>query len=237
MFKIIAVFVVVLIIILVIKLLCDQYVKKQILKFQDELISKHCNEVQNIYTDMRGWKHDFHNHLQVIKAHISLNNLAELDSYVDKLIGNFNNLDFLIKTGNITTDAILNSKISLARGNKIKLDITATVPRELNVSDVDLCVIVGNLIDNAIEACLKINDINRRFIRIYIGILKKQLYISITNSTCEKKRNLSNVFVSIKGVNHGLGLKRIDSTVKKYGGYINRQNEPEVFATEVMIPL
>ena len=76
-----------------------------------------------------------------------------------------------------------------------------------------------------------------RFIRIYIDIIKKQLYISVTNSTAGKAEKSGDRFLSSKEGNHGFGLLRIDSIVEKNGGFINRQAESGVFATEVMLPL
>ena len=76
-----------------------------------------------------------------------------------------------------------------------------------------------------------------RFIRIYIDRIKKQLYISVTNSMKGKAKRLGARFLSRKGGNHGFGLCRIDSIVAKYGGYVNRQTEEGVFATEITLPL
>ena len=76
-----------------------------------------------------------------------------------------------------------------------------------------------------------------RFIRIYIDIIKKQLYISVTNSMAGRAKRSGNMFLSSKEGNHGFGLLRIDSIVNKYDGYLNRQTENGVFATEVMLPL
>jgi len=67
--------------------------------------------------------------------------------------------------------------------------------------------------------------------------MKEQLYLSVTNSTSEKIRRIDKEYISNKRGNHGHGLRRIDNIVEKYEGYINRKNEPEVFATEVMLPL
>lgn len=78
---------------------------------------------------------------------------------------------------------------------------------------------------------------DRRFIRIYIDIVKKQLYISVTNSMKGRARKNGLQYLSTKSGMHGFGLLRIDSIVSKYEGFINRQNEDEVFATEVMLPL
>ena len=116
------------------------------------------------------------------------------------------------------------------------MDYKATCPAVLTVSDIDLCALIGNLIDNAVEACEKLTE-QKPFIRLYIGVMKKQLYISVTNATCETVRKLDNEYITSKRGNHGHGLKRINLVVEKYQGYLNRQNEPGVFVTEIMLPL
>lgn len=212
-------------------------VDKRISVYQNSLIEKHCDEVQNIYNQMRGWRHDYRHHIQAMKAYMSLNQLAEIDEYLNKLDTDLTSVDTILKTGNVMVDAILNSKISLAKSRKININASASVPNTLNVSEIDLCVITGNLLDNAIEACMKLPEEEQRFIRIYIGILKKQLYISITNSTGGTVKKSGKRYLTTKGANHGFGLARVDRIVEKYGGYMNRQNEEGVFATEIMLPL
>ena len=123
------------------------------------------------------------------------------------------------------------------RGWRHDYHCKAKVPERLTVSDIDLCVILGNLIDNGVESCEKMKETEKKFIRVYIGIFKEQLYISVTNSTNEVIRRLDKEFISNKRGNHGHGLKRIDNIVEKYDGFINRKNEPGAFATEIMLPL
>ena len=99
-----------------------------------------------------------------------------------------------------------------------------------------------NLLDNAIEACLRIEEPEKRFIRVYIGIMKQQLYISVTNSMGKKPEKTGGRFLSSKSgrdemARFGFGLMRIDVIAEQNGGYVNRQNEEGVFATEVMLPL
>lgn len=204
--------------------------------YQNKLLEKHVQEVQNIYTTMRGWRHDYHNHLQAMKAYIEMGQADSLKSYLKQLEQDLDSINQLIESGNVNLDAILNSKISLAIHNGIKVEYKAVCPKELSVSDIDLCALIGNLVDNAVEACEKMKE-ESPFIRIYIGILKKQLYISVTNSTNETIRKLDHEWITQKRGNHGHGLKRINHVVEKYNGYINRQNEPGVFVTEVMLPL
>ncbi len=204
--------------------------------FQNKILEKHVQEVQNIYTTMRGWRHDYHNHLQAMKAYVTMGQFDELKEYLKLLEEDLDHVNQLIESGNVNLDAILNSKISLAIHNGIDVEYKAVCPKEVKVSDIDLCALIGNLLDNAMEACEKIED-GQSFIRLYIGILKKQLYISVTNSTNEVVRKLDNEWITNKRGNHGHGLKRINLIVEKYNGYINRQNEPGVFVTEIMLPL
>ena len=214
-----------------------KYVEKKNIEYQNRLLERQVQEVQNIYMTMRGWRHDYHNHLQSMKAYVKMGQYEKLDEYLAQLEQDLDQVNQLIESGNVNLDAILNSKISLALKNGIEVDYKATCPEELTVSDIDLCALIGNLIDNAVEACEKLPEGERRFIRLYIGVLKKQLYISITNATNEVVRKLDSEYITNKRGNHGHGLKRINLVVDKYEGYINRQNEPGVFVTEIMLPL
>lgn len=224
-------------ILLTILILKNKY-DKRLSDFQDSVLKKQRDEVQNIYQTMRAWRHDYHNHMQAIKALLSMGKKEELSEYLDNLEKDLDSIDIAIRTGNVGLDAILSSKVSIARKNNIEVNCTAKVPQDLTVSDVHLCAIVGNLMDNAIEACEKITEGTApRFIRIYIGLFKSQLYISVSNATCEKHRRRLSELVTSKLGEHGFGLRRIDKLAEKYDGYVNRKNEPGIFATEVMLPL
>ena len=221
----------------------NRLVEKRIATYQNDLVARHCDEVENIYRQMRAWRHDYHNHIQTMKACLALDQKAELGAYLGKLDTDLTSVDTVIKTGNVMVDAILNSKISLAQSKKIAVNAKATVPKTLTVSDIDLCVIIGNLLDNAIEASVQHPEESKRFIRIYIGIHKEMFYISITNSVGgtvnkHKGEGFLPIYHSTKNqAGHGFGLVRIDKLVAKYDGFVDRQNEPGVFVTEIMLPL
>ncbi len=214
----------------------DGIYDRRVAAYQNKLLKNEMDEVHNIYLTMRGWRHDYHNHIQSVKAYLAMNSPEEARVYLDALEQDLDDINLLFNTGNINADAILNAKISLAIKKGIRVDYKATVPRALTVSDIDLCVVIGNLIDNAVEACEKVASENQ-FIRLYIGILQKQLYLSVSNATNEVVRKLDEQYISTKRGNHGHGLKRINKIVDKYGGFINRKNEPGVFVTEIMLPL
>lgn len=217
-------------------MLFGKMIDRRIEQYQSELIEKHCEEVENIYKTMRGWRHDYHNHIQTLIA--LCGDEERTREYLWKLNDDLTAVDTVIKTGNVMIDAILNSKLSLIKSKGIEVNAKAIVPEKLSVSDIDLCTIIGNLLDNAMEAVMRQPQESEKFIRIFIGILKEQLYISVYNSTSGVIKNSKNQYVSAKNSkNHGLGLGRVDSIVDKNKGFINRQNEEGVFATEVMLPL
>lgn len=213
------------------------YVNRRIGRFQNELVDKHYAEVESVYRKMRGWRHDYHNHIQVLKAHLELKQYEEGNKYLDMLAEDLQTVDTVLKTGNVMVDAILNSKLTMMKEKEIYVDATAIVPQDVSISGIDLSVLIGNMLDNAMEACMQIPKKEDRFIRIYIDIVKKQLYISVTNSMKGNPRKSGMQYISSKEGVHGFGLLRIDSIVSKHGGFINRQNEQGVFATEVMLPL
>ena len=208
------------------------FLDRRIEKYQKELIHTHYEEVENMYRNMRAWRHDLKNHLQVMKTYAEDGNVAAFSSYLDKLSADLVTVDRVIKTGNSMTDAILNSKISLARSKNVAVEADADIPVKLSLSEIDLCVIIGNLFDNAIEASLKLPE-KERMIRVYMDMKGTQLYISFTNLTATKKQS---VFSSGKGEGHGFGIMRIDRTVEKLGGYVRRGSEDGAFTTEVLLP-
>lgn len=134
-------------------------------------------------------------------------------------------------------DAILNSKISLAKSKGIEVKATAHIPVALKISDLDLCVIIGNLFDNAIDASVALPEGNR-IIRVYMDMKGTQLYISFTNFTAGKKLKKTNgLFSSTKREgSHGFGLVSIDEVVSKYDGFLSRNSEDGAFTTEILLP-
>lgn len=220
--------------VLVIRVFLPRQIVKELEKYQNMLIGRQFEEIRNTYREMRGWRHDYKNHMQVLKIYVENRQWDECMAYIVQMNQDLSDVDHVIKTGNVMADAIVNSKVSLAKAKHIQLDVTVKIPKELPVSDVEFCVLFGNLMDNAIEACEKIPEEEERFIRVFIGLFKKQFYISITNATNQKKRVQK--YYSLKGEGHGFGLYRIDKIIKERKGYLNRKDEPGVFATEIMLP-
>lgn len=210
--------------------------EKRMAAYQQELLKTHYREVETMYREMRGWRHDFRNHIQLLQTYAQKGDLEAIKSYLTELEGDLKRVEPAVKTGNSMADAILNSKISLAKAKGIAVRADAHIPVTLSISDLDLCVLLGNLFDNAIEASQKLRE-DERMIRIYMDMKGSQLYISFTNLAAGgKQKKVGGRFSSTKGEGHGFGLARIDSVVERLGGYLTRASEEGAFTTEVLLP-
>ena len=101
---------------------------EKIAAYQRELIETHYAEVENMYRQIRGWRHDYRNHIQVLKAYAASSDIDAIRKYLDELDTDLQTVDTVIKTGNAMADAILNSKISLARSKDINVKADAHIP-------------------------------------------------------------------------------------------------------------
>ena len=220
------------------KILIPKIVDRRISTYQNELLENHISEIDELYHKIRGWRHDYHNHIQIMIAYLELGKTEEMMKYLRDLDKDLSTIDQVIKTGNIMVDSILNTKISIAEKNNIKVTADAVVSDKVAISDIDLCVIIGNLLDNAIEACMTVEDKEERFIRIYIAEKMDQFYIYVSNSFEGKiKKKGSKYFTTKDERQRGYGIIRIDGIVEKNRGMINRQSEKNIFATEIILPL
>lgn len=214
----------------------DKLIDQRIARYQSDLLTTHYAEVENMYNQTRGWRHDYRNHIQVLKNYAELGDMEAVKSYLNELAEDLETVDMALKTGNRMADVILNSKISLARSKEIQVRADAHVPVTLSIADIDLCIILGNLFDNAIEACQDLPG-QERMIRVYMDMKNTQLYISFTNTTAQKKQRKENGrFATTKGKGHGYGLVRIDTIIQRYQGYIRRGSEDGAFTTEILLP-
>lgn len=214
----------------------SKHIDKRIAAYQRELIETHYQEVETMYKQIRGWRHDYRNHIQLMKVLAANGDMKAIKDYLDKLDTDLSTVDTVVKTGNAMADAILNSKISLAKSKGIAVKVDAHIPVKLKMSELDLCVIIGNLFDNAIDASMALPE-EQRLIRVYMDMKNTQLYISFTNFTATKKlAKVGNRFQTTKGDGHGFGLVRIDNIIERLDGYLSRNSEDGAFTTEILIP-
>jgi sensor histidine kinase YesM len=197
-------------------------------------------EVTAIYDDMKAWRHDYRNHLQALKGLLTKEDPEPLNQYLNSIEHSLSNIDRLIHSGNDLLDAILNAKISLAKNNGIDISADIDALPSLKIEDIDLCSLLGNLLDNAIESCQRITEENaKRFIVIHFAVAKGQLRLLVQNSTNGVFQKEGNRYFTVKADHrhHGVGLRQIDTVVDKYHGMVDRQYKNYIFETEIMLPV
>lgn len=202
--------------------------------YQTEQSKRHLDEVRSIHEEMRGYKHDFHHHLQTLKGQLESGEIRRALAYIEQLDHELMHVDTLLKTGNVSLDAILSAKIAQAKKEQIAVTLQAAVPDQLTITDLELSIVVGNLLDNAIEACRSVQG--ERFIRIYMSIKGKMLYFSMLNSAGEKKSKAGKLFASAKRGAHGFGLRRAEAILEEHGGWCKYNSESGAFTSEFLVP-
>lgn len=207
----------------------------KIVELQTEQSKTHLDEVRSIHKEMRGYKHDFHNHLQTLKGYIEAGESERALKYIEELDYGVMNTDTLLKTGNVSVDVILSAKIAKAKSKGINVTVKANLPDNLNITDVELSIVIGNLLDNAIEACTTSTD-KEPFIRVYLVMKSNMLYFSMLNSSGDKLKKDGSLFNSKKGGFHGFGLRRAESIIEKHGGWIKYNSEDGAFSSEFLVP-
>lgn len=206
----------------------------RLVEYQTEQSEKHLNEVRSIHKEMRGYKHDFHHHLQMLKGQLEAGEIERAIAYIEQLDHRLMNVDTLLKTGNVSLDAILSAKIAQAKSEDIAVTVKANVPDSLTVSDLELSIIIGNLLDNAIEACCTIEG--ERFIRIFITMKRNMLYFSMLNTAGAKRKKTGSLFATHKDGVHGFGLRRAEAILEEHGGWVKYNSEDGAFTSEFLVP-
>jgi len=203
---------------------------------QYEITEQHNAEIKKIYSDMMEWRHDYVNHMQVVVTLIEKLETDEAVNYIKNIDEKITAVSSMISTGNYIVDAIVSAKMTLASSFNIKFEYTISLPERLMINDEDLCAVLSNLLDNAIEACCKLA--NERYINLEIVIIKNQLHIKLLNSTNGEYKKENGKFQTTKqGKWHGIGLKHIESIVLEYSGIYKIEAGINSFTTQISIPL
>ena len=184
--------------------------------------------------ELRRFRHDYKNHMIVVNAYLERGKIDEAREYLNLLNNSINGVLNKIKTGNFVSDAILNSKAVTAAKSSIEFSFNGMIPSK-GITDEDLCTILSNLIDNAIEACEKIPD--KKVIDIESGISNGFFILSVSNPTGNKIINPKLKTTKKDKKNHGIGLKNVERALKKYNGVMTADISENTFTADIRAEL
>lgn len=196
--------------------------EKKFLAEQSQYYLEQCKEVEKLWLNMSAFRHDIKNRYILEKTYLDEGKYEELAKEYENIIGALKSERNNANTGNIFVDAIVNYKASICEENGISFSSSLNLPSSLDVDDTDLSILLGNLLDNAIEANKKIES--EKYIYLKINFDNDRLFIYVENPfNGEVKKSILNEYQSTKEdhINHGIGLKVIKSVFEKYEGQID----------------
>ena len=218
--------------------------ERVILKNQVKNMQEHMEEMERIYSEIRGMKHDMKNTLAVI-GQLSMEEKDELQEYLADLNQTFDRLDMRFRTGNTVADTLLNMKYheAVRLVPDLEMDTDRLVfPQDLKIHSYDIGIILGNAVDNAVRACRKLKEKEpeaEAFIR-FVSMQKGNLLVlkvenSFDGKLVRKPREEFPVTDKPDKENHGMGLVNIKNTVEKYHGTMDYMVKGRVFILSMMM--
>lgn len=198
--------------------------QNQLFKQQLELCERQAEERESLYLEIRRMRHDMKNHLSGLHGMISAGEVNQAEMYIQEMLddGVGERIAEVSRSGNIVVDSLINHKYSLSQKEGIHFDANIFVPSSLPFQSGHLVIILGNLLENAMEACQKLPH-NQRYIRLEISYVKRMLQICICNSCLkERKRDDKGKYLTTKSdmIYHGLGLSSVEQAVAYYNGEV-----------------
>lgn len=206
---------------------------------QLELCCRQEEERENHYLELQRMRHDMSSHLTGLLGLVRSGNMHEAESYILNLLneGIHQTTDGISHSGNIVIDSLINDKYSMAKREGIDFKAEILLPASLPFQGNYLAAILGNLLQNALEACRKAENCER-FISVVASYEKQVLYLTICNSCAESRRkNCFGRYSSTKKNpnKHGIGLLSVEQAASHYNGQVETNALEGVFQVTVIL--
>ncbi len=209
-----------------------------LLNTQMRLEKESFKRIEESYNRTRELRHDLKNHIFVLKGIAENGTKDEMLSYLEKMTDAVEEATYVSMSKNSAVDAILNEKLLYAQKNGISTQFDVTPLENTKISAMDICTILSNALDNAVEACVKFESLSDRYIDVKIEDTENEMIISVRNPSTEAPKRRAGVYISRKKdkENHGLGLKSIKRTVDKHKGDMLVKYESGIFNLVICLP-
>lgn len=211
--------------------------EKLLLEQQNKAYEKQFDLIQQSLRITQIMRHDIKNHMITLKALHTSTETIDFNEYVSKIISSVENTKAYSNSENYVIDSIINFKLQEIVNMGIIPSVEIIVPIKINLSSYDMTAIIGNLIDNSINALIKCKS--EKLFSIKIKYSKDNIIITIMNSFNGEVKEKNGKFETTKSdmVNHGLGLISIEETVVKNKGHMNIQHDDKFFKVTISLPV
>lgn len=215
--------------------LFKEKIETMALREQNKYYQSQIETINSSYKNIKSLRHDMNNHIAVLNNYIVTDEKDKAMTYISDIKDMSDETQMLSNTGNMDIDSILNYKLQEAKSKGIIVSLKTKVPSNFNILAVDMVVIIGNLLDNAIEACSRVDNDKR--IHINIRYSEGSLFIFTKNTydgSVEYKDGKIKTTKKDSG-NHGIGLNNIESILKKYNGIMKINHTDYIFNVDIMM--
>lgn len=210
---------------------------------QVKAMKQRLEEAENFYGSIRRVRHEMKNHMTNIKGLVASEKYDEVENYIEKLDETIQTMDYKFNTGNAVTDVIINDKYQKAENAGISFQVKFNLGETDTISAFDIGIILNNLLDNAIEACEKLEQ-EQRYINLTLKKKNHFLLIEVENSfdgkviwedggivpMTTKQSDLPDILME-----HGIGLKNVKNVADHYLGDMDIKIKNDVFKVTVML--
>lgn len=204
---------------------------------KEEYMNKEYRNLKNTKDVLKRWEHDYRNQMQTLMSLMDLNRYDKAQEYILSLQEEFTRSLFQINTGDLILDMVLATKLQYADQNGIAIDLKICLEEPLPLREQDITSLFGNLLDNAIEANLRVES-SKRYLQIQIKPLHSMIAIRVINSYDGIVQLEREHFISRKNrEGHGLGTRQIKDIVEKAGGFCKVEYTDERFIVQIVLPL
>ncbi|MBP3886545.1 MAG: GHKL domain-containing protein [Cellulosilyticum sp.] len=210
----------------------------QLIQYQNELLIRSTEESQAVENEWQRIRHDFNNHISCIDMLLQMNHVEKARHYIQRLtkLSELQTSD--IGVGHTVADAIINQKMIKAKQYNIEMTVQGEFPTQFKIEDMDLCALLSNSLDNAIEATTKVEESNKQSIKLVVGEKVGNVYITVSNAV-EANIPPDSMLKTTKNNNkrHGIGMRSMKLVLEKYNGYLNWSCADRIFTLTMVIPL
>lgn len=208
-----------------------------IIEKQNKYYKQQLLTINRLSKTSKSVKHDYKNHMSVIKSLLDNENFDELKKYVNNICNKISEIEKLNYTENIVINSILSFKIDEIKESCIKYEFNIKIPKDLNINSVDITIILSNLLDNAIEACKRDSKTLNKYINLDLMFKDNLLIIKCKNSfdgfINEKGKNI--ITRKDNKVDCGIGIFNVENVVKKYNGFMEILYDENNFNVDISL--
>ena len=208
----------------------------ELMKEKEKYSKESMEIIKRSNEELREFKHDLKNYLLPLQEAMETMPQSEMAKVWEKINQKIEDVQTLIQTGNSYVDSMINTKITLARSEKV--DVKCTILSKMEgIDDLEFCSVFGNLMDNAIEAERKVTEKKEIiiFVEEKMGYLRLEIQNKIEKSVLNENSSLNTTKKDTSS--HGIGHKSIKRTMQKVGGALKYYETGDLFCAEAVFPI